>query len=141
MLEQTQEIRKQVQLDREKQQQENELKIQYEEQEKIRQEIEKQQQIMEQQKQDLLASLSDEQRKIKELELLLEEKIKQNDKIAGGKLSVLINALLNNNAVSQWDTDTRNQLADQLEAAFNFIGWGNKKKKPARVEKILHLRS
>ena len=141
MQEHTQHIRQQVKADKEKQQIENELKKQREKEQQLHIEEEKQQEIMEQKKQNLLASLSEEQRKIKQLELLLEEKTAQNDKTPGGELSILINELLNDTTVLLWDSDIKNQLADQLEAAFNFIGWGNKKKKPARVEKVSRLRS
>jgi len=89
----------------------------------------------------MLSKLSEEDMCIKKLELLLHDKKEKNDKMAGGELSVMINEIINDSNIINWKHTYKVQLADFIEESFNFIGWGNKKKKPLRKEFIAKLRN
>jgi len=118
-----------------------ELKIQREKEEKEQRIAEEAAELAQKQQQEMLSKLSEEDMCIKKLELLLHDKKEKNDKMAGGELSVMINEIINDSNIINWKHTYKVQLADFIEESFNFIGWGNKKKKPLRKEFIAKLRN
>jgi CRISPR-associated protein Csm5 len=84
-------------------------------------------------------NLSDEEKSLIILRKLFQQKVKIDDKTAGGELAQKLNSMLNQ--VETWNGSVRNDFIDLAEEIYDFIGWGKREKKEKRKSKLKSLRS
>ncbi len=85
------------------------------------------------------AEMTEEQRRIDDLTMLLDKERAANHKDAGGPVMQQLAALIKE-AVN-WPAPERERLATLAESAYKYVGWGKSAKKKARKQAIAGLRA
>lgn len=89
--------------------------------------------------QALTAQMSEQQRQIDALRTQLEADKSYDTKGGGSKVVNDLAILLQ--AAGSWDLEDRKDLADLAESIYDWHGWGPKKKRPSKQQKLAELRS